>query len=90
MTDDELIEKAVSAAMESPQRLLRSMFRAVYTYLDTDDPAELTRFARAAAASVRAHAAPDYEKTLLDAPIRPGAAGRSIEEIFAAHAPRRT
>jgi hypothetical protein len=86
--DDEVeiadaVQTAVAAAMEAPEVVLTAMYEAVLAYHETRDPAVLSEFAKAARSSAIVHSAPNYARTLEDAPSRALGAGRSLDEIFA-------
>jgi hypothetical protein len=79
------VETAVAAAMETPEVFLTAMYRAVLTYHETNDSTILIEFARAARLTAIVHSAPDYAKTLENAPTRALRPGRPLDEIFAGY-----
>ena len=79
------VDDAVSAAMQAPERVLAAMYEAVLAYHESKDPAVLIEFAEAARLTAIVHSAPNYAKTLENAPHRAGDPGRSLADIFAGH-----
>lgn len=79
------VETAVATAMEAPEVMLTAMYEAVLEYHQSKDSAVLTEFAEAARLTAIVHSAPDYAKTLENAPSRALRPGRPLDEIFAGH-----
>jgi hypothetical protein len=79
------VEIAVATAMEAPEVMLTAMYEAVLAYHETKDPAVLIEFAESARLTAIVHSAPDYAKTLENAPSRGLRPGRPLDEIFAGY-----
>jgi hypothetical protein len=80
------VATAVASAMEVPEVILTAMYEAVLAYHETKDLAVLIEFAEAARLTAIVHSAPNYAKTLENAPSRALRPGRPLDEIFAGHA----
>jgi hypothetical protein len=79
------VDVAVATAMEAPEAILTAMYEAVLAYHESKDPAVLIEFAEAARLSAIVHSAPNYAKTLENAPSRARRPGRPPDEIFAGY-----
>lgn len=90
MDTEALVTHAVQVVRESDastENVLREMYRAVYAYHESQDPAVLVEFAKDAVATIEVHSTPEYAKDAQGAPRVPAARGRSLEEIFEGRLP---
>ncbi len=85
MSDQSDVGGAVAAALEAPERVLTSMYEAVFAYHESHDPTVLIEFAEAARLTAIVHSSPGYEKTLESAPRHSGRPGRPLADIVAGH-----
>jgi hypothetical protein len=81
------VEASKGLSGDERERLLQEVFRAVYTYRDTDDVSVLENLARDLQGTVRLHSSAGYRKVYEQHPGKPTPPGRSVSDIFA-DAPR--